>query len=511
MNIGDKTILNVIAKSSEAFLLLVSSVIMVRVYSKGEYGTFLQIMLIVNTIIMLTYWGIPQSIYYFLPRTSQKKTFVIKNFILSVFIALIAFFISFFLADSFPKWFSNENLREYTLIYSLIILFKSPSKLMEPFLISTGHLVLNSFFVVIINLLAYLPIIICSLLMSSIRGLLQAIAVSAVLEFLLYFGIVLWLFGENQKKSQTNDEDCISIVQQLRYALPIGVSSQLGVLSKQMDQYIVSLFFLPVDFSVYSRGAIRIPVLSSIPFTINNIRMPDYVTSYQNGEIKKFLLIYHQCIEAVAKINIPFFFLLFSIAPPLISILYTEQYADSAWVLRVYSILLVIGIAVYGIIPRATGKTTSILYSTIILLISNVVLSLAFIFFWGAIGAAIASIVASVISAAYLLFHSVKILNVAIKDLFPWRYLYKTVKCSLIAVLSVFVINLFVLTDSNLGRILLIISDCSVYIYAYLFVGMRQQLFSDQDFSTLRNWFRFDVKKLIVKFIFLEMNTERKL
>ena len=47
--------------------------------STYEYGTFLQIMLITNTITMFTYFGLPQSIYYFFQRIVELKNFVIRN------------------------------------------------------------------------------------------------------------------------------------------------------------------------------------------------------------------------------------------------------------------------------------------------------------------------------------------------------------------------------------------------------------------------------------------------
>ncbi len=49
MNIADKTIFNILAKSSEALMLLVSSVVFARYLSRFDYGTFLQVMLVVNT------------------------------------------------------------------------------------------------------------------------------------------------------------------------------------------------------------------------------------------------------------------------------------------------------------------------------------------------------------------------------------------------------------------------------------------------------------------------------
>ena len=76
----------------------------------------------------------------------------------------------------------------------------------------------------------------------------------------------------------------------------------------------------------------RIPILSTIHFTVNNIMMPRYVESYKNGDSKTFLHYFHLCIEKVAKINIPVFAFMFAISPSFIILLYTEEYAGAAWI-----------------------------------------------------------------------------------------------------------------------------------------------------------------------------------
>ena len=142
MNLVDKTVLNILAKSSEAFWLLISSIVMVRHFPKAEYGTFLQIILIANTMTMFTFLGLPQSIFYFFPRAVNRGKFVIRNMLLSLCIALIASLIVYNFKHELANWLSNPLLVEYGWVAPLLLLLRAPSSLREPMLISHGSLIL---------------------------------------------------------------------------------------------------------------------------------------------------------------------------------------------------------------------------------------------------------------------------------------------------------------------------------------------------------------------------------
>ena len=109
MNFADKSILNALAHSFGTVLLFISSIIFVRFFSKTDYGTFLQIMLIVNTTITFTFLGIPESVYYFYQREERRDLFLIQTIVISVAIAACASLLVYRFQDeiktSYILWF----------------------------------------------------------------------------------------------------------------------------------------------------------------------------------------------------------------------------------------------------------------------------------------------------------------------------------------------------------------------------------------------------------------------
>lgn len=506
MTLADKTALNVLAKSSEAILLMLSSIVMVRTLSKAEYGTFLQIMLIANTVILFTLFGLPQSIYYFFHKTRNQRVFVLRNVTISIAIGLFAAFLIFILRSYLVKWFNNPMLAEFIWVAPLLILLRAPSQLREPFLVSHEHLLMNSALVLLGNTLFYVPVIFAALLSVSLARLLQVMVMSAGLELLVYVGAIVWMLSHihtkrNPKIQSATPKHDVSVLEQLHYAFPIGASSYISIIGRQLDQYIVSVFFTPIDFAVYSRGALRIPFISSWQFTINDIMMPQYVKAYAENDIPRFLQIFQECVTKVAKINFAVFALFFAVASSLITFLYTDEYAGAAPIFRTYLLMLLFNITLYATVPRASGKTSSVMTATIFALATNIMLSLMLVILIGPVGAAIATVVSGIASAWYYLFQSCKILQISFSQIFPWKYLFRIFSIAILASVPIYILEALFEVNAEKQFMLLIIEGV-LYGYTYLFFMLRKQLIEPEELALFQKWFRFDVQKFLCKITF---------
>lgn len=509
MNLTDKTIINILAHSSNAVLLFISSVVLVRYLDKTEYGTYMQIMLISNTAIMLALLGLPQSIYYFYPKVLNRSHFIFRNILISIFIGMIAALLIYVLKNRLSVWLNNPIISDYGWLISCLIFFRSLSNFREPILLSGGQLILNAISAVLCNFVFYTPLIIVAIFcFQSLKILLLILLFSSGVEFIINFLFMFNVFLKEKKpkcnnnEMSKNDQLTVSLKKQLFYALPIGISSYLGIISRQFDQFIVSVYFAPKDFAVYSRGAMRIPFLSTLSFRINNIMMPNYVASYQRGDLRSFFYYFHRSIEKLAKVNFPAFSFLFAVAPTLISFLYTNEYVDAASILRVYLGLLVVQITSYAIICRASGKTSFIMHATIISFLINIILSLLLVSMFGAIGAAVATLIAIVVSNFYLLILSCKILNTSLEKIFPWVYLFRLFTVSFIASIPVYCLEYF-FASGDVSQLLILLLDALVYFYCIIFLMIRQGLIYEDDIELLKKWFRFDVGYWLRKLAFL--------
>ncbi len=506
MNFADKAIVNILAKASRPFLMIFSGIVMVRVLSKDDYGTYLQAMLIVNTLLMFTFCGIPQSMYYFIPQQIHKARFLLRNNLVTLLIAFVSGGVIFLLMDFIANWFSNSKLVDMTILISLIIFFKAPSMMREPLLVSFGKLKKNAQLNILCNVIVYVPLVVSAMIFPCLSVIMMVMVLSSFIEFVVYYIVSFFLIREELKKEVFLDKkyssslETISFIQQFRYAFPIGASTYLSTLGRQFDQFIISIFFVPSDFAVYSRGAMKVPILSSMSQIVNNMMMPHYVQCIKQNNNVQFLKSYHSAIDKIAKINFPVFFFLFAIAPALIISLYTEQYAGAISIFRAYLFLLLLSITVYGIIPRVTGHTKVLFYATMLGVLSNIVLSVTMIKFLGAVGAAIATIISSLFSALFLLLFSSHLLNISFSRIFPWNNIAKQLIVSLVASIPLYGFSIIPFNSTSwfVSQIIL----CAViYFLSILYLFGRFNILGEDDLEYLSNRLPSWLVRLIFRII----------
>jgi len=508
MGIADKTVINIIAQSSAAIWLLVSSIVFTRYLTKADYGTFLQIMLVLNTTKLISFMGLPQSIYYFYHTVADRSKFILNNTLIVILISGSASGFVYWIIGNIAGWFDNPGISEFAILVALLIYFNCASIIREPILISHRALNLNALITFISSSLLFAPAILAAIYGAGIKKILEVMLVCTVIDHLIYLGIISMLFvserNKRKKISKSSKRNNVSLMSQLRYALPIGFSSYLSIIGTQIDQYIISIFFTPSDYAVYSRGAIKIPFLSTIPFTVNDILMPKYVEAYRNNDTQTFLKYFHLGIEKVAKINFLVFGFLFATASSLITLFFTEAYLGATWVFRCYLFSLILGVAVTGLIPRASGKTNCIVISTIIYLTTNIIFSILFVKIIGAVGAALATIIASIIAGSYIISKSCKILNVTINRIFPWKFLFQLLSVSILASLPVYIIENSYQPEENL-LVLKLALEWVIYLYLFIFLSVKNSLIFQDDIDLLNRWLRFDTGKVLQRITFTKV------
>ena len=117
------------AKAADAFTLLVLGMILARVLTLEDYGTYRQVWLLYYTLIPLFTLGIATSVNYFVPRfePGQQKTFIFQTYS-GLFI--LGFLFAVFLytgADFFGSRFNNPALGQVIKIFSLVPLLTMPT------------------------------------------------------------------------------------------------------------------------------------------------------------------------------------------------------------------------------------------------------------------------------------------------------------------------------------------------------------------------------------------------
>ncbi len=462
---------------------MVLAVIGVRYLPKESYAIYLQIMFILSTTIMVLQFGMPKSVYYFLPRVKNRRKFVFHTLAVLNFLGLIALIVFLLGKGKMAALLNNQEIT-FAIYFLAVFIFLSTNNIIFPsVLLSIGKGKTLAAIRVALSLLLFSFVSIPMLSSLGLYGVLWGL--------LIYHFIQYWVTGFIALKktdgdlSQLKHSECL--VEQFKFLIPLGLISLISIFSTSIDRFIVS-FFMGIDnFALYDRGAMRIPVVSSLSITVGAVILPKLVEYYRTGEIDKLLSIWHASIKKVALIVFPSFIFLNVFAREIITLLYTDRFEDSVIIFRLYLLILIPTITIYGNIFNAANRNRLFLWITIMIVCIQAPLCVLLVKRYGNVGPAIATVLVSSLNFAVNLSSIKYILGVSITDVFPWLFLTKLMFCAAVSgLVAMFMANLFSLSD-----IFTVLIGFPVYLFCYYFFTDWIHLLKMEDKATIQKWTGF--------------------
>jgi len=422
-----------------------TGVVLTRSLSKAEYGTFSQFILLSTALSLILGTWLAKSIYYFVPTSSQKKEIVLQTNLVLFGVGLMVGLLVWLLRYQIAHWFHNESLASLVIYISLYMLLLSLYKLADPFFISVDKAHILALTNVIFSIV-YLVVLTYVL----IKGVSLSQLMTAVI--LLYLGLIAFVLANMFKLSSTGHGilNMAFLQQQFKYAAPLFLASVVIVLGYQVDKFIIATIYSTTDFAVYYRGAIELPLIEIITFTIYNMLLPRFVKLYKADQKSAFLRVWHEAIKKTTILIFPLFVIFLFIAQRFITMLYTERYAGSTIVFRIYLLVILIQIVSYDTILQATGKTRGIFYASTLKLTSSLAASLVLIRIVGFAGAAIGMVLGHVFATLYYLMRIRRIFRVSLAQVFPWNHILQVLMLAMCLGALTYSINFLGLFPSKL-------------------------------------------------------------
>jgi O-antigen/teichoic acid export membrane protein len=213
--------------------------------------------------------------------------------------------------------------------------------------------------------------------------------------------------------------------------------------------------------------------------------MPKYIENYDSGNRKGMLDIWQKSVNYVALVNFPCFVLLFYFAKDLVILVYTEAYIASAPVFQGFLFLLLLQLTSYGGILRVTGKTSVILYATIITVPLNIVLAILLVQYYGFLGPVIATVACGLVGSLYMLRCIASIVEVKFHKIFPWSSLARTLMAALLSAL-------ILLPARKLGienRLFIMIIEGCLYSLSFVAMAILLKAIPEKEYAFITSQF----------------------
>lgn len=431
---------------------MIIGMVLSRVLSQVDYATYRQTLLAYNFAAPLLMLGLPKVLFVFIPRApeSARRQLVTNLLLLAALGAVFGLALLAGGADLLAERFKNPQLRVTLPLLAPYAIFMFPTTALAACLMARDKPAWVAGFNVVSRAFILLSVVGACLIWPTPEAAIIATVVAAGL--MATPGIALMLKVTRGTASGPKIADALA---QLRFSIPLGLGAALGTLNVTLDKLIVSSMAPPEDFAIYVNGAFELPFAMVIASAVGAVLLPDMASMVERGNKAQALQLWQRAAAKTAAVILPTMIGVFLMAPEFITILYSDRYAASAGPFRFYLLLLPARVVVFSPMFMAASKNHLIFVRAGIGVALNAAISVAFVNYFGYLGAAIATVLVFYVwITPFNLLFICRHYDTTLKAVLPWQDLWRiTWRCGVAALLLV--PNLFIEGWAPLTRALL--------------------------------------------------------
>lgn len=400
--------------------LLITTIILARYFSKSEFASYDQLWLIFNTITPVISFAFTSSIYFFGAKENAggyiKSIFLILTivgFALTIFLFFLRFEISALL--------NNSEFASNFIYFAPFLLFSIPSLLLDAILILKDRFK-KLFIITLATISSYLLVIALAIFFKqTIPFIFAGLSIISLARF-IYSGYVIKKFFSHSTLVKTRN--LMSYASEIfMYSIPLIIAHIAGSLSRQVDKYIVANNFPAELYAIYTIGAKELPVVPLITSSFTAVIFPEISKLYNSGKNSEIVKLANETIKSTSVVIVPIFVYLLFFSKEFVLILFSEKYAESVAIFRIYLFFLPIRILIYSSILSALGKQKIYMIVSFLDLALNLTLGIVLVKIIHIIGPAVAVVTSTYIEAFLMSFLISRILGSRISHLFPVKFL----------------------------------------------------------------------------------------
>jgi O-antigen/teichoic acid export membrane protein len=437
-----------------------------RELSKADYATYRQTLLSYRFVAPVLMLGLPQALLYFLPQHEEQKRKVLFKITSTLFVVGCVFSLLIFFGGNhlLAKRFNNPDLAGALKLFAPYAAMMLPVSLLTNCLVACGKVKIVAIYNIVSSAALLVILFVWMTMNSSYEGAIKANLVHALLIFVPAI-LVMWAISGKP----ADDKEPVKLKEILKYSLPLGVGLMVGQFNLNLDKVIVAAMTTPEDFAVYVNGAMEVPLIGMITGAASAVILPDMVKACKEGNKMEALELWKRAAVKSALIIFPAAAFLMVMAPELMTFIYSDAYVESSLPFRIYLCILPLRIMFFGVLFQAVNRSSLVLQRALINVIVNGVLTIIFIWLFGAWGAAVGTVTAIILFVyPYCIWHARRELKVRTADLFSMRGLGQVFVCAALAAVPVIIIL------RSMGELSAVWSLCLsaiVYGLGYILVG----------------------------------------
>jgi O-antigen/teichoic acid export membrane protein len=392
-------------------------IVLARTFDPGAFGTYKQLFLVYTTLYGLAQIGAAESLYYFVPRSSDKAGRSVGNALATLaLMGALCFVVLYLTRTTIAAWLTNADIAGYLPFISVFLAFTLVTAAFEIVMVSRNQHLNAARTYAASDLIRTVLFILPALAIGTLRAVLVGAAGFAALRL---GAMLTYLWREFGGELQL---DAALWRNQLAYALPFALAVAIDVIQANFHQWAVASNFDAATFAIYAVGCLQIPLVDVVCSSTANVMMVRMAEA--GGEQQRTALgLWHDTTARLALLIFPLaaFFLL--TAHAVITFLFTTRYLASVQIFRVWCLMILPSVFAVDAVLRVYGQTRILVVLNAVRLALIAGLIGWFMSTFGLVGAVLVTLVATSLVKAAAVVRIARLMNVSVADVLPWRRL----------------------------------------------------------------------------------------
>jgi O-antigen/teichoic acid export membrane protein len=330
-------------------------ILLVRLLTPEDIGMYKIFFLHLSAIPFYVMAGGPiHSVYFWVGKGREERVqYINAAWILTLLLSSLVLIIGLPLQNHIG--IQLDLTSRYILVMLFTGLLTCPASLFTETSIAYGKSALGSIFETIFEITKAAGFIFIGWKYKSLSGIFVYFAVLTSIKFV----VSSYLNHRLNMVSLKTDQEHVKKV--FMYCLPISLSGLLGFFIDKIDLLLLSSNLDVSSFAYYSMGCLIVPPLYLLEMSVQKVLIPNLSKSYVAQDWKGASEKFRNSIRDIGLLIVPSIFGLVIFATPIVKILYTKQYLDSAIYLQIFAFSYLLLMIPHDSVARATGNTGWIL------------------------------------------------------------------------------------------------------------------------------------------------------
>jgi O-antigen/teichoic acid export membrane protein len=432
-SLSDRAGFLVIANFVKFGIGIVMPMILVRMLTHSDYGTYQQMVLISTTAVALLTFGLPTSVFYFNSHAGRQglPALIVQTSVMLLIGGAIGSAAIYLGAAPLARLMNNPGMAPLLALFGLSVGLVIASEHSMSFLIAQNRYTLAVAFELGEALIRLILLLTPLWLGWGFPGLVIFIVIYSIIRFAVRTAYLFLRSGV----SFSGLGGRWFVGEQLNYSAPIAMMALVVMMGSTFNRGILAASFTPADYAVYAVGNVVLPFATIFQSAVANVLRAEMPALVRDGQLAEVVRIVRESTRKLSIIVLPSFVFLLAHSYQFITVLFTTSYARSVNVFRICIWELPLDMLILSAIPQICGKTRANMYINFAATAFLIVSSFGLVRGIGFYGAPLAGILTQYFTVALFVIVVLRLLHTTLWRLMPVAQILRVLAVSGVAAL----------------------------------------------------------------------------